>query len=169
MRRPSHSQAADRPPLVPKFSFGSQPSGRLQINSSQGVTQVRVKAARVLVIEDDSDIATLLSEVLSEIGCMVCGIEATEADAVAAAVRLKPDLLIVDAHLRGGSGVAAVAQILKLGFIPHLFVSGNISSVTEHRPDAAVLQKPFRVPELARAVRHALATQPVIELNQAAP
>ena len=38
-----------------------------------------MKAIRVLVIEDDSGIATLLSEIPSEIGCVVCGIEVTEA------------------------------------------------------------------------------------------
>jgi two-component system, response regulator PdtaR len=59
---------------------------------------------RVLLIEDQIDIATLLAEVLSGIGCSVCGIEATEAGAVAATQRVKPDIMIVDAQLREGSG-----------------------------------------------------------------
>ncbi len=119
-----------------------------------------MKEIRVLLIEDDGGIATLLSEVLSEIGCVVCGIAVTEVEGVTAAVRLKADLMIVDAQLPGGSGLSAVSQILEFGFIPHVFVSGNIASVVAQRPNAVTLQKPFRIPELASAIRHALDVDP---------
>lgn len=125
-----------------------------------------MQAIRVLVIEDDSDIATLMSEVLLEIGCVVCGIEVTEAEAEAAAVRLKPDLMIVDAQLQSGSGISAVARILAFGFIPHVFVSGNIARVIAQRPQAVTLQKPFRVPELARAIRDALDVVPDVASSE---
>lgn len=115
-----------------------------------------MKTIRVLVIEDDREIATLFSEILSGIGCVVCGIEASEGDAIAAAIRLKPDLMIVDARLQDGSGLVAVAKILEMGFIPHVFVSGNISGVVAQWPQAVTLQKPFRVHELDHAIRRAL-------------
>ena len=87
--------------------------------------QRTVKALRVLIVEDEAMIAMLLAEVLRELGHEVCATEATEAGAIAAAVRYKPDLMIVDNELRKGSGISAVEQIIRSGFIPHLFVTGK--------------------------------------------
>jgi CheY-like chemotaxis protein len=115
---------------------------------------------RVLVAEDDPMIGTLLAEVLTEMGYDVCAIEATEADTVAAAVRCRPDMMIVDAWLGDGSGVAAVEAVLRTGFVPHVFVSGDMTRVQARRPDAVVLQKPFREADLARAIQRALAARP---------
>jgi len=67
----------------------------------------------VLVVEDDAMIAELLAEVIADLGHVVCGIEATEEGAVAAAARCKPDLMIVDAQLGLGSGVDAVETITR--------------------------------------------------------
>jgi N-hydroxyarylamine O-acetyltransferase len=114
-----------------------------------------MKALRILVVEDDVMIGMLLAEMLKEMGHDVCAIEATEADAVTAAVRCRPDL-IVDAWLGDGSGVAAVEKIRSTGSIPHLFVSGDISRVKALRPGAVVVQKPFREADLARAIQRAL-------------
>jgi CheY-like chemotaxis protein len=114
------------------------------------------KALRVLVIEDNAVIAMFYADLLVEIGHVVCAIERTEADAVVAAARYKPDLMIVDAALREGSGVAAVKTILQTGFVPHVFVSGDSFAVRESMPGAIVIQKPFRDPDLAQAVQRAL-------------
>ena len=117
-----------------------------------------MKALRVLVLEDETLIAMLLADVLEEMGYEVCAIEASEADAVAGALRCDPDLLIVDAQLADGSGVSAVAQILRTGFIPHVFISGDVAGVTALRPDAVVVQKPFTDTDLARAIQRVLAS-----------
>jgi len=66
---------------------------------------------------------------LAMMGHEVCGVETTEATAVAAALRHRPDLMIVDARLRGGCGVSAVEAILRTTFVPHLFVSGDAARV----------------------------------------
>ncbi len=117
-------------------------------------------ALRILVVEDDDMVAMLLTEVLAEMGHEVCAIEATEAAAVAAARRCRPDLMIVDAQLAAGNGIAAVAEILGAGFIPHLFISGDVARVAALRPGAVTIQKPFRVSALARAIERALAAPP---------
>lgn len=114
---------------------------------------------RVLVVEDNSIIGMLLADTLSEMGYEVCAVEATEAGAVAAAARCKPDLMIVDAGLREGNGVSAVERILHNGFIPHVFVSGA-TTVQAQRPGAIVIQKPFLDAALARAIQRALAIVP---------
>ncbi len=113
-------------------------------------------ALRVLLVEDEVLMGKLLGEVLEGMGFIVCAIEATENDAVAAAMRCRPDLLLVDVQLAIGSGVSAVEEILRTGFVPHVFYSGDISGVQALRPSAVAIQKPFRVPDLARAIERAL-------------
>ncbi len=124
-------------------------------------------ALRVLVVEDDAMIGMLMAEMLEEMGYDVCAIEATEADAVASARRCEPDLMIVDARLGDGSGIAAVEEILRRGFVPHLYVSGDISHVKALKPDAAMIQKPFREPGLALAIQNALGSwrRPCLEIG----
>ena len=58
-----------------------------------------MKPLRVLVIEDDAIIGMLLSELLTGMGHGICAIAATEGEAVIAATRHRPDLMIVDASL----------------------------------------------------------------------
>ncbi len=113
-------------------------------------------ALRVLLVEDDSMIGILLAGMLEEMGHNVCAIAGTEAEAVSAATDHNPDLMIVDARLGEGSGVVAVQEILRTGFVPHLFISGNIAKVKAQRPDAVMLEKPFREIDLTRAINRAL-------------
>ena len=119
------------------------------------------RALRVLIVEDDAIISMLLAELLAEMGYEVCATAATEAEAVAAARRDKPNLMIVDARLRGGSGVSAVEEILRAGPVPHIFLSGAPGSVRALRPDAVVIGKPFRQAELVGAIEIALAASGV--------
>jgi DNA-binding response OmpR family regulator len=113
---------------------------------------------RVMIVEDEPLMGILFGEVMEGMGYAVCAIEATEASAVAAAVRCKPDLMLVDVHLGEGSGVSAVCEILRIRFVPHVFYSGDISGVRATRPSAIAIQKPFRVSELACAIKRALGT-----------
>src|SRR5580704_276783 len=115
-----------------------------------------MKVLRVLVAEDDTITGMLLAELLKSMGDDVCAIESTEADAVTAAARWKPDLMIVDVRLGEGSGVAAVDEIHRASPIPHVFVSADISRVQALRPGAAIIQKPYREADLARVIRLAL-------------
>jgi len=111
---------------------------------------------RIMVVEDDVVIALLFSEVLEGMGHKVCAIESTQSAAVLAAARCKPELLIVDAQLREGSGVDAVDEIQLTGLVPHLFVTGNTLKVQALKPNAVVIQKPFYEADLARGIERAL-------------
>ena len=115
-----------------------------------------MKALRVLVVEDDILIGMLLADTLGAMGYDVCAIEATETGAVAAAARCKPDLMVVDARLRDGSGLSAVEEILRTGWVPHVFVSGETSTIQALRPGSIVIRKPFRDMDLHRAIQRAL-------------
>jgi CheY-like chemotaxis protein len=115
-----------------------------------------VSSLRILVVDDDPMIGTLLEAMLKALGHSVCAIAGTQASAVADAARHKPELMIVDAWLGAGSGVAAMTEILKHGFIPHLFMSGNIAKVRLQRPDAIVLEKPFKESALIHVIQKAI-------------
>ncbi len=116
-----------------------------------------MKALRVLVVEDDAMIGMLLVEMLEQMGHGICAIEATEADAVAAADRYHPDLVIADARLGDGSGISAVEEMLRIRPVPYMFVSGDsMASIKARRPGAVVVQKPFHEADLAKAIQRAL-------------
>jgi DNA-binding NtrC family response regulator len=115
-------------------------------------------ALRILVVDDDALIGLLLADMLTSMGHAVCGVESTEEGAVAAAARLKPNLMIVDARLGDGSGLAAVARVLADGPMPHVFISGG--RIAPRTPGAVTLQKPFVEQALAYAIARALAASP---------
>ena len=115
-----------------------------------------MKTCRVLIMEDDPLIGMLVAELLEEMGYDVCAIAATAADGVTAAAQYRPDLVIADVRLGDGIGISAIEEILRTGFVPHLFMTGNISRVKALRPDAVVLEKPFHTAELMLAIQRAL-------------
>ncbi|MDW5317499.1 response regulator [Rhizobium sp. PL01] len=115
-----------------------------------------MKKLRIILVEDEPLISIYFAELLEEMGNEVSAIETTESAAVAAAARLKPDLMIVDVHLIEGNGIAAVARILKDGFVPHIFTTGDRLVKGEVGPDAIILQKPFLDSALTKAIEAAL-------------
>ncbi len=111
---------------------------------------------QIMIVEDDQLIGMLLAAMLEDMEMDVCAIEATQSGAVAAALRLRPDLMIVDAKLGGGSGIAAMAEIERHGPMPHIFMSGERSLAPRH--GARLLMKPFSQDQLSCAIRRALQT-----------
>lgn len=116
-------------------------------------------AVRVLIVEDEILIAMLLTELVEQLGCRVCDVAATEADAVAMAQAYQPGLIIVDAGLREGSGVSAMHTILEQRLVPHIYVTGDKHLVRTLADHAIVLEKPFFAPELSTAIQRALAAE----------
>jgi DNA-binding response OmpR family regulator len=109
-----------------------------------------MKRLRILLVEDDGNISALIVEILADMGHDVCTIATTEREAVIAAERLSPDLMIVDVRLREGGGVPAMATILRRTAMPHIFMTGGSrQGIPEN---VAVLQKPFGTIGLAAAL-----------------
>jgi DNA-binding response OmpR family regulator len=109
---------------------------------------------RILVVEDDKLIGTLLAAMLEDMNLQVCAIETTERGAVEAALRLRPDMMIVDARLGQGSGIAAMVEIARHLAIPHIFMSGG--RLTSLDPELPILLKPFNEQQLSEAIRQVL-------------
>jgi two-component system, response regulator PdtaR len=119
-----------------------------------------MKALRTLIVEDDAVIGGLLAETLEGLGHTVCAVEINVARAVAAASHWSPDLMIVDVGLGEASGISAVKEILRSRFVPHVFVTGSEVRCMPLGPETIVIQKPFGVSDLERAIQSALATSP---------
>ena len=119
-----------------------------------------MKALRTLVVEDDAIIGELLAETLEGLGHAVCAVETNVAKALGAASHWRPDLMIVDIGLGEASGLIAVKEILRSGFVSHVFVTGSAVRGMPFCPDTVLIQKPFRVSDLERAIQRALATAP---------
>ncbi|MEQ1694239.1 MAG: response regulator [Hyphomicrobiaceae bacterium] len=126
---------------VPAWKIGDAPGERL----------------RILVVEDDFLIGMLLADMLEMMGHEVCATEATEAGAIAAAAKCHPNMMIIDAQLREGSGISAVDEILRVRAVPYIFVTGDIRGVLQMRPDAIVVEKPFTESCLISAMHRARA------------
>ncbi len=108
---------------------------------------------RILIVEDDSQLATTLKYLIEDNPRYRVVAMADEADvAVAAAERHQPDLALVDLHLAHGSSGFSVAVRLRDWGVPCLFVSGKAPSFP--MPDLALgcLMKPFTAEEVHRAL-----------------
>jgi DNA-binding response OmpR family regulator len=140
------------------FSDGSRRSPQ-----SDGGKGNSMNALRTLVVEDDAMIGELLAETLESLGHCVCAVERNVADAVLAASRWRPDLMIVDVGLGEASGIAVVKEILRSEFVPHVFVTGDTVRGMPLGAAAVLIQKPFRVSDLERAIEHALSPAPVLD------
>ena len=129
-----------------------------------------MKRLSILVVEDDGIVAFLLGQILESMGYQVCGLESNEADAIAAARRFKPDLMIVDEHLGRESGLSVMETLLQDGPMPHVFVSGDTSKIRLLKPLAVVLEKPYFEADLEQAIWRALARpQAVSDLDPIQP
>lgn len=110
---------------------------------------------RVLVVEDDSMIASLLTDDLNEFGFVVIGPAGNLADAVAIASTSAMDCALVDVAL-GGESALPVAQILTDRHIPFAFMTGDNESPEGTFHEIPALLKPFTVKELQVALQRIL-------------
>jgi DNA-directed RNA polymerase specialized sigma24 family protein/CheY-like chemotaxis protein len=116
-------------------------------------------STRVLIIEDEPIISLDLQSIVREMGHEVVATATTRDEAVRAARRTEPGLVLADIKLAdGSSGIDAVRQILSEVNVPIVFITAYPERLlTGERPEPTFLvTKPF-VPETVRvAVSQAL-------------
>jgi len=111
---------------------------------------------RVLVVEDESAILELITEMLADLSCTVVATASRLDDAVALAQEIDVDLAILDVRLQGQQS-EAVARILQARGIPFIFATGyRTSDIDAEFQAIPALPKPFQTADLARAIRSAL-------------
>ncbi|MFN3402313.1 MAG: response regulator, partial [Ferrovibrio sp.] len=118
---------------------------------------------RVVIVEDDDLVRSLLAEGLSDEGLYVVGSCDTSLEAAHLAEILRPDLVVMDIGLAGGDdGLLAASRIYRATGIRCLFTTGQDVASLQRRsrmmpPALGWLQKPFTPSQLAAAVKQALA------------
>ena len=127
---------------------------------AQAVREISTQpSTRVLIIEDEPIISLDLQSIVREMGHRVAAIATTRDEAVNAARRTEPGLVLADIKLAdGSSGIDAVRQILTELQVPIVFITAYPERLlTGERPEPTFLvTKPF-VPETVRvAVSQAL-------------
>jgi two-component system, response regulator PdtaR len=112
----------------------------------------------VLVVEDEFLIASLLTDMVTDVGMSVCGVADNVEKAIELAAQHKPDVVLMDVRLRGKQdGVdAALAIHHQLGS-PVVFVTGssepaNIARINTDHP-AAILIKPISFEQLTDTLK----------------
>jgi DNA-binding NarL/FixJ family response regulator len=101
-----------------------------------------------------------LEEILGMLGFAVVGIEDNAEDAIKAAERLRPDVVMMDIRLLGPrDGIEAATAIRKQTGIRCIFTSAFGDAETRHRAAEcdpfSFVRKPYFPAELQRALDHA--------------
>ena len=111
-----------------------------------------LQGVKVLVVEDEYLVATLMENMLASAGCVVAGPIPRLAQALDAASSEACDVAVLDVNL-AGERVYPVADILAQRNVPFVFVTGYGPNALP--PDYAKLPrvcKPFRMAELLTAI-----------------
>ncbi len=119
------------------------------------------KKVRILVVEDEAIVALDLTSRLKMIGYEIVGTAATGADAIAKAIELRPDLMLMDIILKGEMDGIQASEVIraKLG-IPIIFLTACADDATLERAKITepfgYLLKPFEERELHSHIEIAL-------------
>lgn len=113
---------------------------------------------KILIVEDDEDIAGPLERTIRRLGYESAGVLSTGEEAVAKAPAIRPDVIIMDVVLGGRmTGIEAGKQLDPALKLPIIFITG-------YRPIAAAMEannrfplsKPFSAQDLKKAIETAL-------------
>ncbi len=111
---------------------------------------------QVLVIEDESLVAMMIEDMLTDLGHEVVATSGRMPDASMLASDASADLAILDVNLNGEE-TYPLADSLAAREIPFIFATGYGSSgIKAEWSDVPVLQKPFQSRELAKAINLAM-------------
>jgi len=116
---------------------------------------------RVLIVEDDVPLSTVVEDTLTYEGYSVVGTARSAEEAISMAVDHGPDLVLMDVKLLDNSdGIAAAGEILERTGIRCLMATGQDDAKTKAR--AALVQplgwlpKPYGNEEMVQAVADAM-------------
>lgn len=108
----------------------------------------------VLVVENDEDIAGLITMILTQEGFDVCAVS-TGVAALRQVTEVNPVLITLEATLPDADGLNVVTELRKVTQAPLLMVTGRASVADELNGLAAgasvYLTKPFRINDLRSA------------------
>jgi len=118
------------------------------------------KKPKILIVDDEMLFAVLLQTSLALLGYEVCKPTATSTEAIEAAQREQPDIVLMDVRLAGGNdGIEVARQIQSLCEAQIVFVSGYADGDMRHRAEQihplAYLIKPVTAVDILPILRDA--------------
>jgi CheY-like chemotaxis protein len=119
--------------------------------------QSNLKGVRVFVVEDEFAVLMLLEDMLMELGCELVGSASRMPEAISRAQNSGCDAAVLDVNING-EPIDPVAEVLAARQVPMVFSTGyGRTGINVRWRGHPVLQKPYRVEELAAALTQALA------------
>jgi DNA-binding NtrC family response regulator len=130
----------------------------------------RVKAAHILVVDDEPLIRDTLTEYLTQEGFAVTGCASAE-EALPLAAERPFDVALCDVQLPGMDGIALLDRLLKVSpqtLVLLITAFGTVESAVEafHRGAHDYLMKPIILDEVLEKIRRLLAYREVFQENQ---
>ncbi len=131
------------------------------MQSSNQPSEKTTHGARILVVEDVANVATVLKARLESYEYQVCDIASTGHRAITSALEHRPDLILMDILLEGDmNGIEAAEQIIKRIDVPIIYLSCvNDQAILEraiHTNPFGFILKPYDNTELRFAIENAL-------------
>jgi DNA-binding response OmpR family regulator len=117
-----------------------------------------IKGSRIIIVEDDDDVAEFMASMLSKNGYEVSGVYSTGEQAIEEVSQCKPDLVLMDMVLAGElDGLETARKILKRIKIPIIYLTGYSDMVEILQNEGKVpLLKPFSFNDLQAAIEVSL-------------
>lgn len=111
---------------------------------------------QVLIVEDELIISLLIEKMVHRLGHQVVQKVRSGEEAVEAAGKLKPDIILMDIRLHGEmDGIEAMSEIRKRANIPVIYITGNTDQMYRSRLKPTdymdFLTKPITIEELNRS------------------
>jgi two-component SAPR family response regulator len=107
-----------------------------------------LEGIKVLIVEDEFLVATLIEDMLESAGCIVSGPIPRVAEALDAVDHETYDVAVLDVNL-GGDRIDPVADALCRRNVPFVFVTGyNENALPDEFAERPRLCKPFKMGEL---------------------
>lgn len=131
------------------------------VSAGAVAAQPTTPSASILIVEDEGIVAQDLVEALTRLGYRVAGVASEGTQAVAMAMQLQPELVVMDVSLRGEvDGIQAARMIQEQAHVPIIFLTGHRDSETLQRAvltgPLGYLIKPFQEDELRCAIEVAI-------------
>lgn len=115
-----------------------------------------LSGVRVFVVEDEFAVLLLVEDMLTELGCELAGTASRMPEAVNMARTAAFDAAVLDVNINGEL-IDPVAEVLAARKVPMVFSTGyGRGGIDARWRDHPVLQKPYRLEELAVALKRAL-------------
>lgn len=116
----------------------------------------RLRDLRVLIVEDETLVALLMEDILSDLDCKVVGTVSRVSQALDLLKTMPVDMAILDVNV-AGQEVYPVAAVLDESGTPFIFATGyGEGGIAEPWSGRPMLHKPFQNDDLVKAVMSAI-------------